>query len=479
MQNEAVSIKQAKAIISALTEQGHSAYIVGGAVRDHILGKSPDDIDIATDAHPSEIRQIARSSGWKTIEVGAAFGVIVVLVQGTPYEVATYRSEVYGDDSHRPVSVTFCPALYDDLARRDFTMNALAMDASGGIIDHFGGLADIRQQIIRTVGEPERRFAEDGLRMLRAARFAAQLGFNVEKATCQAMEKTLSRVAGLSVERVRTEIEKILLADYPEQGLDILLQSGLMVQSCRSREHGRDAVVPVLPELVHLAGLPQNPLFHYYDGWGHTLAAVKNTPKDLTLRWAALLHDVAKGWEGVRIINKKGAYSDPGHDVKGAQLAADITKRLKLPCEQGKRIVWLIRNHMRIPAAEYQAALKWLRRLSRDFSRPKDMEEAVGQLLTLHYADRIGGHVEPDIEHWEAVFSLTRQIWRQIPFFPPQLAVSGQEIAAKLGAGRQVGLCQQDFITRIQAGALQNTKNSLLAALDAKARRSKMKNNVL
>lgn len=466
-----IAILIAKRIVAALTEHDLEGYIVGGAVRDHVLGKPATDIDIATNALPDRIREIAHANGWKTVEVGAAFGVVVVVIENRPYEVTTFRSEVYGEDSHRPESVAYCSSLADDLSRRDFTMNALAMDAEGRIIDKFGGLSDIEHKLIRTVGSPVRRFSEDGLRMFRAARFAAQLGFTIEQETLQAISQCLGRISGLSVERVRTEIEKTLLSNYPEQGLTVMLRSGLFDCSCRSRDKGQDAAVPILPELRHLDGLPQNPAYHYFDGWGHTMAVVNEAPKHLTLRWAALLHDVGKGLPGVRIINKKGNWSDPGHDARGAQMAHDILERLKLPPEQIIRIAWLVRRHMQMPAPDYKAVLKWLKRLSQEFSRPEALEEAVGQLIQLHWADRVGGHVDPGVGQWREVAALTRQVLAEVPFYPGKLAISGGDIAKALGAGEQVRRFQLDLLARVQSGSLANSREALLNALAARVKR--------
>lgn len=468
---EAMTILKAKQIMKALLDSGYQAYIVGGAVRDHVLGKPATDIDIATNALPDNIREVAGAYNWKTVEVGAAFGVIVLIIGQDNYEVTTYRSEIYGDDSHRPASVTYCTSLTDDLSRRDFTMNALAMDIDGQIVDQFGGLCDIENKLIRTVGDPQLRFSEDGLRMFRAARFAAQLGFAIEPETLNAISACLVRVNGLSVERVKSEIEKTLLADHPDKGLAVMLQSGLLDCTCCSRENGKDISVPILPELRHLDGLPQNPAYHYFDGWGHTLAVVCQAPRQLTLRWASLLHDVGKGWPGVRIINKKGNYSDPGHDAKGAELASNILKRLKLPPDEVRRIAWLIRRHMQIPEPEYKAVLKWLRRLSQQLPRMEVMQQAISQLLQLHWADRVGGHVDPGVEDWQIVSELTTTILGQVPFYPSQLAITGGDIAKALGAGEQVRLFQTDLLTRIQSGQLVNSRENLLEALAARARR--------
>jgi len=266
-------------------------------------------------------------------------------------------------------------------------------------------------------------------------------------------------------------LEKTLMSDFPEQGLTVMLRSGLFDCSCRSRENGYDAAVPILPELRHLDGLPQNPAYHYFDGWGHTMAVVRAAQKILTLRWAALLHDIGKGLPGVRIINKKGNWSDPGHDVKGAELAGIILARLKLPSDQAARVAWLVRRHMQIPQPDYAAVLKWLRRQSKEFNSAETMRQAIGELLLLHWADRVGGHVDPGVEAWRSVDALTRQIFADVPFYPAQLAITGGDIAKELGMGEQVRGFQLDLLTRIQSGQLANSREALLAALAQRVKR--------
>lgn len=465
-----IHVKRARQIMQALAAGGYEAYIVGGAVRDMVRGLDPHDIDIATDARPDQVRQVAEEKGWFTAAVGEAFGVMIVEVDGQAYEVATFRGERYGADSHRPEAVWYCTTLAEDLSRRDFTMNALAMSIDGQTLDLFGGMDDIRRQVIRTVGEADVRFAEDGLRMFRAARFAAQTGFSLEADTQAAMGRNRERARGLSAERIRAELEKTLLASYPDRGLDIMLKAGLFNQTCRAKDSGVYEAVPILPELVHLDGLAQNPAYHHLDAWQHTLETVRLVKPDLTLRWAALLHDVAKGWEGVRTVNRKGAWSDPGHEVKGAQLASAILTRLRLSDAAIRRISWLVRNHMRLPAAEY-LALRWLKRRAGGFSGLASFCSAVESLLELHRADRLAGHVDPDLSAWEAAAGHLRQILRLMPFYPAELAVSGGEIAAQLGSGPQVKAFQSDLLMRIQAGRLDNTRAALLSALAARARR--------
>lgn len=464
-------METARVIMAALAEDGQEAYVVGGAVRDLLRGVPPVDIDIATNATPDRIIAVAEAKGWKAIPVGAAFGVITVVANNQNYEVATFRSERYGVDSHRPEAVTLGVDLAKDLARRDFTFNAMAMAADGKIIDLFGGQRDLKAQLIRTVGKPEERFAEDGLRMFRAARFAARLGFNLEAMTFAAIPASLERIQGLSVERVRTEIEKTLLSPFAARGLDIMLKSGLLAGNCLGKEQGKTHPVPILPELCHLDGLLQNPRYHLHDGWRHTLAVTELVPVDLSLRWAALLHDVAKGWPEIRVTNREGQPSDPGHDKAGAQAAAVILRRLRVDRQVVEQVEWLIRNHLMFPVVEEKAVQKWLKRLSKEFKGPESFKNALDRLFSLHQADRQGGHTQPDMVGLQAVKEIADRIMARVPFFPSQLALSGGEIANKLGGGPEVGRFQQNLLTRIQAGQLANTKESLVPALASRVRR--------
>ncbi|BBB90965.1 MAG TPA: HD domain-containing protein [Methylomusa anaerophila] len=469
-------MEQARLIVKALADAGHQAYIVGGAVRDLLLGKSSQDIDIATSASADEIRQAAAAHGWGTVEVGAAFGVIIVVVGETTYDVATFRAETYGEDSHRPEQVQLGVSLTEDLQRRDFTMNAMALDIDGNIIDLFGGRDDIAAKLIRTVGNPYERFAEDALRMFRAARFAACFGFRLDPAAQAAFSPNLARVAGLSVERVRNELQATLIAPWASVGLKIMMVTGLLAAECRNTEQRVARSVPILPELGRLPGLPQNARYHKYDVWTHTLATVDNVPAAAALRWAALLHDVAKGWPGVRTVNKYGQPSDPGHERVGAEVAEQILLRLKVSSAVTGQVAWLIRRHLILPVPEEKKVLGWLRRLARDFRNIREFRQQVDQLLELHRADRLAGHTMPDIETLDRVKELVAAICRQVPFYPGQLSISGKEIAARLGTGPQVGKFQLNLLERIQTGELANTRDSLLAALTARLKRQPVSN---
>jgi len=453
-------------ILNALRTQGHEAYIVGGAVRDHFLGVKPQDIDVATGATPDIIREIATRAGWKTVETGVFFGVVVVVVDGDAYDVATFRTERYGEDSHRPEEVCFAGTLREDLSRRDFTINAMAIDGEEKLIDYYGGVEDLKAKVIRTVGDPCVRFREDALRMFRAARFAATLGFTVDSSTINAMAPNLYRVRGLSVERVCDELQKTLLGEFAGLGLLILLQEGLLDESCRSRDSQTTKSVPILPEVGHLFGLSQHPYYHKLNAWDHTMSTIERIRPEPVLRWAALLHDVAKGLPGVRSINLRGEPVDHRHEIVGAEIAQQIAIRLRLPQDYCKKLYWLVREHLRLPPAEKERVIRWLRKQVPEFKSFSELKIALEQLLELQRADRLAGHLDPGMEEWFSVKTLIMQIVDNVPFYPVQLAVTGAEIAEKLGRGPEVSRFQRNILERIQTGQLDNSREAQIEAMD-------------
>ena len=291
--------KGALQIMNALEKGGYEAYLVGGSVRDLLLEKMPHDWDITTSARPDEVVSCAIQNEWKIIDRGGyRFGTVSILINKNVYEVTTFRSEFYGNDSHRPKEICFAKTLKDDLSRRDFTVNAMAIDADGVIYDYFGGIADLDRRILRTVGIAKDRFQEDALRLFRACRFLGQLDFQADKELFRAISPSLYRVEGLSLSRVKSELQVLMKSDHPARGLDLFVRSGLNQSSCFVKVNKKKYAVPILPELSHLVDLPQEKQFHKFDAWNHTLAVVEASPREDVLRWAALFHDVGKGMPG-------------------------------------------------------------------------------------------------------------------------------------------------------------------------------------
>lgn len=463
---------RAEQLIRQLELAGHKTYIVGGAVRNRLLGIPLKDIDLVTLGSPEDVCSVAKKNNWTTHQVGRRFGIVVVVIEGKAYEVASARKEQYGEDSHRPEEVHFVHDIKEDLARRDFTINAMAFDSSDQLLDPFNGQKDLECRIIRAVGDPVQRFSEDGLRSFRAVRFAAELGFEIEPETLRAIPMTLYRVMGLSAERVYSELEKILVAPYAAHGLQLLVDTGLAGSICTSHRAGVWQTVPILEELLHLQGLPQNPRYHLLDAWKHTLATVEGTPPEPTLRWAALFHDAGKGKEGVRGFNKYGELSDPGHAKVSAGIASKVLSRLKAPRSMADRVTWLVYNHMSLPDPDFGAVVKWLRKRSRDFGWSQELEEAVGQLFVLCRADAAAAKINQDFRWLDTLEEIFTTVFREIPFYHADLAIRGNEVADLLGKGPQIRHFLDSVLVRVQEGELENNPDSLREALEKKYRRN-------
>ncbi|MEG1994739.1 MAG: CCA tRNA nucleotidyltransferase, partial [Oscillospiraceae bacterium] len=261
-------------ILNILYTNGFSAFLVGGCVRDYILGRSTNDYDITTNATPSEM--LGLFGGYEISDCGIKHGTVCVIICGHMVEITTFRKDVGYDDNRHPNKVFFANNLEDDLARRDFTINAMAYSQQTGIVDIFGGINDIEKGIIRCVGDPVVRFNEDALRIMRCVRFSSQLGFNIERSTYEAMEQCKQNIAFLSKERILSELYKTLCGDFVA---DTMLKN-------------RDIIFEIIPELKPADGFNQNSPYHIYDVFEHTIRTIPHVPKDNALRLTMLLHDI-------------------------------------------------------------------------------------------------------------------------------------------------------------------------------------------
>lgn len=453
-----------RSVLEALNQKGFEAYIVGGAVRDMLMKRQPHDYDVTTSARPEEIRALAQQYGWHTVEIKSErFGIVVIVVDGMAIETATFRGEAYGSDSHRPAEVWYAQTLQEDVMRRDFTVNALAMDKDGRIFDYVGGQKDIKKKRLAAVGDPKVRFQEDALRLFRACRFTGQLDFLPTKDVTRAMPSAFSRVSGLSLERVMQELDRLMVTPAAYKGLDVLVRSGLGSCSCRRKENGQYEEIPILPECSHLPNTPQSKPYHLFDAWFHTLAVIANTPADLTIRYAALFHDIAKGLPEIRGIHK-GRYTDYGHDTKGAEIAEAVLLRWHKPPAFAKRIAWLVKTHMKF---HYFANTgmgdvnKWLRReaLSGVFRQSDELTEAIQQATALAIGDVLGcGHTEADIEGTASFGEYMADLSRSMPISTKDLHYD-KRIAAI--CGRETGMCLKILLKRVQNKNILNDADIL------------------
>ena len=314
---------------SIFRENGFTLYLVGGAVRDYILGKDNNDYDFTTDAEPDDIKRMFR----RTIDTGIKHGTVTVISHRKHYEITTFRVDGDYSDSRHPETVEFVKSLEEDLSRRDFTINAFAAELPDGkIIDMHGGMHDLRKKIIRAIGEPERRFEEDALRMMRGCRFSAQLGFSIEKETMKAMEKLSGTIRKVSAERIKEELFRLIGSEHPRMGLDAMRITGLMDE--------------ILPELAAAYGFEQGGL-HSEDLYEHLILALEwstNHDYSMSVRLASLLHDIGK--TAVRAPGKDRMWTFYGHEEASAKMVDCIFRRLKTSNEERESVMHLVKNHM-------------------------------------------------------------------------------------------------------------------------------------
>ena len=318
----------ALSVVRGLKERGHTAYWAGGCVRDRLLDREPGDYDVATDARPERIQSYFPGS----LAIGAKFGVILVRDGEARVEVATFRREGEYHDGRRPADVHFTDSAEQDAGRRDFTINGLFLDPVEEVcFDYVGGRDDLEAKLIRAIGDPDRRFGEDKLRLLRAVRFAARLGFSIENETRRAIERHAAEIVEISAERIRDELNLMLTEGAPREAFALLDETGLLEA--------------VLPEAAKMRGVPQSPEHHPEgDVWTHTLLLLENLrDPTLTLAWGALLHDVGKP-ETIEFADRIRFH---GHVEVGVKLAEEILTRLRFSNQQIERIIALVANHMR------------------------------------------------------------------------------------------------------------------------------------
>lgn len=316
--------EKANYIINTLEKAGHKAYVVGGCVRDSILGREPQDWDITTSAMPLEVKALFR----RTVDTGLQHGTVTVMMGEDGFEVTTYRIDGLYEDGRHPKEVTFTGKLEEDLLRRDFTINAMAYNDTDGLVDLYDGLGDIRRKLIRCVGDPIARFGEDALRMLRAVRFSAQLGYDIDGPTYEAIKELAPTLEKISAERIHTELVKLLVSDNPMKLRD-------------AYQTGMTAIF--LPEFDKAMRTEQNHIHHCYSVGEHILHSIDEVPPQPVLRLAMLLHDIGKP-ETVN-VSEDGITHFHGHPEVGAEMAKKILRRLKMDNDTIDKVTLLVRYH--------------------------------------------------------------------------------------------------------------------------------------
>lgn len=338
----------ANLILKALCESGYEAYFVGGCVRDFLMNRPCNDFDITTSAKPLEIEEALNRKGIRYFETGLKHGTVTAVLDDEAFEITTYRTDGEYLDARHPENVVFVSDLSEDLSRRDFTVNALAYNEHDGIVDKFGGIDDIKNGIIRTVGNPDKRFNEDALRIMRALRFASTLGFEIENETAVSVHKNAELLKNISAERIYSELMKLLAGDSCER---ILLEF-------------RDVIGVIIPELIPCFSCEQNTKWHLYDVYTHIVKSVGFCENKDYLRLAVLLHDIGK--PQCKTTDSKGVDHFFGHPQKSVEIASQVLKRLKTSREYTKKILKLIEIHDKKISPTGESVKFWLRTLGED-----------------------------------------------------------------------------------------------------------------
>ena len=449
--------KEIKEVLQKLTENDFQAFVVGGCVRDLMMGKEPTDWDITTNAKPEEIQKIFPDSFYEN-EFGTV-GVKVSSKENLPnaeivdsnaeianslqvVEVTTYRTETKYSDKRHPDEIKFADKLEDDLKRRDFTINALAMDSKGKIVDLFGGQEDLKKKVVKAVGNPEERFSEDALRMLRAIRLATALGFTIEEKTTEAIKKLHSTMQVISQERIRDEFLKIIETPEAKQGIELLKETGLLKY--------------VAPELLEGVGVEQN-LHHIYTVWEHNLRALdyacsKNYSAEVRL--ASLLHDVGKP----RAKRGQGRNSTfYAHEMIGAKMAAQILDRLKFPKKQADKIIKLVRWHLFYYNVG-EVTESSVRRLVANIGK-----ENVEDLLKVREADRIGSGTPKAVPYKLRHLKFMIDKVARDPLSPKMLKINGGDLMQLLNIapGPKIGAIISALMNEILDEPAKNKKEYL------------------
>jgi len=426
----------ANSICETLRRNGHQALLVGGCVRDLLLGRQPADYDVATDASPERVIELFPES----VPVGAQFGVVLIPRENWKVEVATFRSDVGYSDGRHPDSVVYTRTAQEDVQRRDFTVNGLLMRPdTEEVLDYVGGQADLKAGIIRAIGDPALRFAEDKLRMMRAVRFAARFGFHIETATFEAIRSRAQEIRHVSAERLREELTKLLTEGAARRGFELLDEAGLLQQ--------------VLPEIAAMKGVEQPPQFHPEgDVWIHTRMMIEMLPAGAspTLAWGILLHDVGKPPTFKSAAETGDRIRFDGHVGVGVKMAEEICRRLRFSNEDTEQILALVENHMRFADAA-QMRTSTLKR----FARLRRFEEH----LELHRIDCVSSNGRLE------AYDYVRKFFLETPpeQVRPQRLLTGEDLKTM---GYQPGPAFTEILQAIEDGQLEGQLKTREEAFD-------------
>lgn len=434
--------------IAILRSRGFAAYVVGGSVRDMLMGRTIGDWDFTTDAKPEDIVALFPDSFYDN-----RFGTVGVKIYTDDtktevadiFEITTYRREQGYTDRRHPDTVTWGTTVEEDLARRDFTINAIATDGIA-IVDPFGGQTDLERHVIRTVGNPAERFAEDALRMMRAVRIAAQLGFSIDPATLAAIQSNADLIRDISAERIRDEFMKLMASPYPADGILVMKSTGILAR--------------ILPELdaAFAIGQKSPKRHHIYDVGTHSVMALKHCPSaDPVVRFATLIHDAGKPRTYQR--DETGLITFYNHEVVGAKIARDVCRRMRFPKKDAERVESLVRWHQfSVDERQTDSAI---RRILRHVG-PENMTD----MLALRIGDRLGGGAQETSWRLELFKKRLEEVQQQ-PFSVKDLKVNGHDVmeAFSCPPGPVIGKTLDTLFAEVETGTLANEREALLARM--------------
>lgn len=430
--------KELKEVAKVFIENNYQVFLVGGAVRDYCFGKKPNDFDIATDASSTQVISLFK----RVLSTGIQHGTVTILYKGKSFECTTFRTEGKYSDSRHPDDVNFVSNIEEDLSRRDFTINAMAISLkTNELLDLFGGQQDLKNKLIKTVGLPEERFSEDPLRMLRAIRFASRLNFKLDEKTELAIKKLSHKILSVSNERIKDELEKILLTEKPIIGLQLLDRTQLLDK--------------IIPELSAGRGVEQG-TFHNADVLQHSFVVCNNTPQKIELRLAGLFHDIAK--PVTKTVDEFGEIHFYGHENEGEKITRQVLNRLKFPNKIIDKVAKLVRHHM------FNYTSEWSDKAIRRFI-VRVGEENVDDLLHLRLADISGlKKVNADISHiLELKMRIEKIIENKNCLSLKSLKINGSDlIALGIPKGRVIGQILNELFQVVLDDPSENEKNKLL-----------------
>ncbi len=423
-------------IIDLLRRNDHEAFAVGGCVRDLILARDPGDFDITTSATPDEVKKIFR----RTIDTGIEHGTVTVLMQGEAFEVTTYRVDGAYKDGRHPDSVTFTPSLKEDLKRRDFTINAMAYNEKLGLVDIYGGMKDLQTKTIRCVGDPNERFSEDALRIMRAVRFAAQLGFTIDPATREAIAGHAEELRNVSAERIQIELMKLLVSDHPMMFRDFY-------------DLGVSKIF--LPEFDRCMRTPQNTPHHLYNVGEHMLHSIPVVPPDRILRLTMLLHDIGK--PDKRTVDENGRDHFRGHALHGSVLVKDVLKRLKFDNETIDKVTRLVRYHDHRPEPNDASVRKMICMIGKDL---------FPEYLTVQWADTVAKSTYKQDIKFDRIRAVNevylRILGRGDPLSIRELAINGNDLKEIGAKGEEIGELLRASLETVLEDPARNTHDFLM-----------------